>query len=260
MNLRNLSERFSKRFWAPFWMRFASMSPTGRMATRLAGALTPCYKGRRYLARLNVKGYIAPTAEIDCRRLSLGHHIFMGDRVTIYGPDDGEVSIGDRVFLHKDGTIEVGAGGRLIIGADTHIQPRCQLSAYKGLLTIGRNVQIGPNCQFYPYTHGTAIGHLIRLQPLITRGGIVIEDDAWISAGAIVLDGVRIGSGAVVGAGSVVTNDVPDNAIAAGIPARVVGMRDQQQTSDQPQPVAGLPVLDNISSISEAMSLHRKLP
>jgi len=52
-----------------------------------------------------------------------------------------------------------------------------------------------------------------------------MENDAWLGVGVVVLDGVKIGEGAVVGAGSVVTRDVPDNAIAVGIPARVAKTR-----------------------------------
>ncbi len=63
------------------------------------------------------------------------------------------------------------------------------------------------------------------MQPLQTKGGIFIHDEAWLGYGVIVLSGVQIGKGAVIGAGSVVTRDVPDNAIAVGVPARVVRMR-----------------------------------
>ena len=84
---------------------------------------------------------------------------------------------------------------------------------------------IAPNCAFYPYDHSIAPDELIKNQPLQTKGGIVIDDDVWLGCGAIVLDGVRIGKGAVIGAGAVVTKDVPDGAIAAGLPARVINMR-----------------------------------
>ena len=57
----------------------------------------------------------------------------------------------------------------------------------------------------------------------VSAEGIVIEDGAWIGAGAIILDGVRIGRNGVIGAGSVVTRDVPDYGIAIGAPAEIVG-------------------------------------
>ncbi len=221
----------AKRRWAAFWMRIAGLSWIGRTATRLAGAFSPPYKGRRYLAKLNAQGYFAPTAAIHCPHLTTGRNVFVGERVTIHEAGDGEVAFGDRVSIHQDSIIEVGMGGRVIIGADTHVQPRCQLTAYKGSLTIGANVQIGPNCAFYPYNHATAAGRLIQDQPLQTKGGIVLEDDVWLGFGVIVLDGVRIGRGAVVGAGAVVTRDLPENAIAVGAPARVINTRRQSMTS-----------------------------
>jgi acetyltransferase-like isoleucine patch superfamily enzyme len=223
--------RLLKKYpWAGFWMQFSGTGPMGRMATRLAGAFAPPYKGRRYLARLNARGYFAPTARLHCRHFSAGQHIFVGDRVTIFEADDGAISIGDRVSIHQDSIIQVGEGGRVMIGADTHIQLRCHLSAQKGSLTIGRHVQIAANCALYPYNHGMLEGQLMRRQPLHTKGGIVIGDDVWLGVGVIVLDGVHIGNGAVIGAGAVVTRDVPDNAIAAGMPARVIGTRSGVQT------------------------------
>jgi acetyltransferase-like isoleucine patch superfamily enzyme len=206
-------------------MRFAGLSPLGRVANRIAGVFTPPYKGRRYLARLNPRGYVAPTAVLQCRNLRVGKNGFIGDRVTIYQAGEGEIALADRVFIHQDSIIEVGHGGRVEIGADTHIQPRCQLSVYRGSLSIGANVQIAPNCAFYPYDHGKAAGQRVRAQPLQTKGGIVIEDDVWLGFGVIVLDGVRIQEGAVVGAGSVVTRGIPQHAIAVGSPARVIGTR-----------------------------------
>ena len=62
-------------------------------------------------------------------------------------------------------------------------------------------------------------------QPAKSKGDIVIKDEAWLGYGTIILDNVSIGFGAVIGAGSVVTNDIPDYAIAAGIPAKIIKMR-----------------------------------
>ncbi len=207
-------------------MRHAGLSRLGRIATRFATWFTPPYYGRCPLSRLNPKGYISPSAAIHHAELRLGSHVFIGDRVTIFQDTDGGMAeLGERVHLYGDTYIQTGQGGSLRIGPNTHIQPRCQFSAYKAAIQIGRDVQIAPNCGFYPYDHGVAPDQPIIAQPLQTKGDIIIDDDAWLGYGVIVLSGVRIGKGAVVGAGSVVTHDVPDGAIAVGSPARVVKMR-----------------------------------
>ena len=212
--------------WSRFWMRFAGLGYFGRIATRLAIWFTSPYKERCRLASYNSKGYIAPSATIYHANLQLGANVFIGERVVIFQANNsGSVELAERVRLHNDICIETGDGGSLKIGSGTSIQPRCQLSAYKAAIRIGCGVQIAPNCAFYPYAHGVAPGELIAKQPLQTKGGIIVDDDAWLGFGVIVLDGVRIGKGAVVGAGSVVTKDVPDGAIAVGVPARVVNMR-----------------------------------
>jgi acetyltransferase-like isoleucine patch superfamily enzyme len=94
-----------------------------------------------------------------------------------------------------------------------------------GSINIGQGVQLAPNCALYSYNHCFEPHKPIREQPLHTKGGINIGDEAWLGVGAIVLDGVRIGKGAVIAAGSIVTQDVPDSAVAAGVPAHVVKMR-----------------------------------
>jgi acetyltransferase-like isoleucine patch superfamily enzyme len=88
-------------------------------------------------------------------------------------------------------------------------------------------VQIAPYCAFYPYNHSFKPGEPIVRQPLQTKGDIIVGDDVWLGTGVIVLDGVTIGKGAVIGAGSVVTKSIPADAIAFGVPARVVKMRSE---------------------------------
>jgi acetyltransferase-like isoleucine patch superfamily enzyme len=219
--------------WIRFWMRYAGLSSFGRMCTFLATWFVPPYKSRCYLARLNPKGYISPIARINHDMIQFGSNIFIGDRVIIHrSKDGGPVKLGKGTYIHNDTIIETGAGGSLIIGEDTHVQPRCQFSAYKASIHIGNGVQIAPNCAFYPYSHGMLPGEPIKKQPLQTKGGIVISDEAWIGFGVIILDGVKIGTGSVIGAGSVVTRDIPEGVIAAGIPARVLKTRSDVSSGD----------------------------
>jgi acetyltransferase-like isoleucine patch superfamily enzyme len=228
-NIKIYLDKFRRYPWEAFWMQFAGQGFLGRLATRIAAIPAPPYKGRKYMAYLNIRGYVSPTTSICHDELHLGRHIFIGDRVAIYKANSGgSVTIGNYTHINQDTIIETGEGGYLTIGSGTHIQPRCQLSAYKGSIEIGSTVQIAPNCAFYPYDHGFLPGEPIAKQPLKTRGGIVVGDDAWLGFGVTVLDGVRIGKGAVIAAGAVVTRSIPDAGIAAGVPARLIGMRDSE--------------------------------
>ena len=230
MKKEGLFRKTFKRVWVRFWMLLAGFGCFGRIATHLATWLAPPHKSRVPLQNWNPKGYIAPTAIIYHSNLELGKHVFIADRVIVYnasyqGKKGGIIRLGNSVVILRDSVLETGFGGNLSIGDGTWIHPRCQLNAYLASINIGREVQIAPNCAFYCYDHGVAPNQPINEQPLQTKGDIIIEDGAWLGVGVIVQSGVRIGKGAVVGAGSVVTRDIPDNAIAYGVPAKVIKMR-----------------------------------
>jgi acetyltransferase-like isoleucine patch superfamily enzyme len=179
------------------------------------------------LAFLSPHGYIDPQADISHPDLRRGKHTLIAKGVTIYqGDGGGPVVLADGVLLNTNSIVQTGRGGSITIGERTNIQAGCHISAFHGSIHIGRSVDIAPNCGFFPYNHGTASGQAIRSQPLGSRGNIEIGDGAWLGFGVVVLDGVRIGHGAVIGANAVVTQNIPDGAIAVGNPARVVRMRD----------------------------------
>lgn len=87
-------------------------------------------------------------------------------------------------------------------------------------ITIGNDVQIGPNVQLLTPTHPLDAEQ--RRAKLEAAEPIVIEDNVWLGGGAIVLPGVTIGANSVIGAGAVVTKDVPANVVAVGNPAKVI--------------------------------------
>ncbi len=214
--------------WMRFWMRRSGVSWHGRLATRLAILCAHPHKARVYLARMSERGYISPKAVLHHGEFYHGRHVFLDDRVVLFQRDQGKaVSFGNRVFIYRDTILETGFGGGLQIDDDASIHPRCQLNAYVGDIRIGKGVMLAPNCALYPYDHGIAPGTPIREQALVSKGPIIIGDHAWLGVGAIVLGNVTIGAGAVIGAGSLVSEDVPPDGIAVGNPARTVRFRSE---------------------------------
>jgi acetyltransferase-like isoleucine patch superfamily enzyme len=142
-------------------------------------------------------------------------------------------------------TLSTELGGKIALGKNVRIRPFAQLLTYGGCiemgdncvvnqfsilyghggLAIGNDVVIAAHTVFIPANHAFAdLNVPIRLQDE-TRMGIQVGNDVWIGANATVLDGVRIGNGCVVGAGSVVTRDVPDYSVTVGTPAKVIKNR-----------------------------------
>jgi acetyltransferase-like isoleucine patch superfamily enzyme len=139
-----------------------------------------------------------------------------------YKEHGGSIILGDNVVIRHN-TILRGCSGNLKIGNSVVINYGCIIHALGGV-TIGDNTLLSPNVQIYAQNHGLKRGKIIRSQKQTARG-IRIGSDVWIGAGAIILDGVTIETGAVIGAGSVVTKCVPENTIWAGNPAKKIAER-----------------------------------
>jgi acetyltransferase-like isoleucine patch superfamily enzyme len=120
------------------------------------------------------------------------------------------------------------AGGRgdLIVGENSHINSGAVIYTGNGV-TIGSDVLIAANCTLAPTNHEFSKADVaIRKQGFKpSRGGIVIEDDVWIGANSVILDGAVIRRGAVVGAGSVVRGELAAYRVYAGCPLREIGRR-----------------------------------
>lgn len=178
------------------------------------------------------RGFISPDAEINVD-LRLGANVFVGDRAVILrSGGEGFVELHDKVQIYRDCSLEIFEGGSITIGQQVGLQRGCILVAAVQPIVIGRRAEIASNCAFFSYDHGMAAGREIFGQPLTSKGPILIGEDAWLGNGVTVLSGVTIGRGAVVAAGSVVVCDIPDYAIAAGAPARVIKYRDQSVNGD----------------------------
>ncbi|MDD5294606.1 MAG: acyltransferase, partial [Patescibacteria group bacterium] len=101
---------------------------------------------------------------------------------------------------------------------------RYSLIGCKGKMEIGDHTMIAPFCQILDHNHGTKKGILMSEQLAIIKA-TKIGRDVWIGSGAKILAGVTIGDGAIIGANAVVTKDIPKNAIAVGVPAKVINYR-----------------------------------
>jgi len=115
--------------------------------------------------------------------------------------------------------------GEVSIGAKTVIGQECTISAYQHV-SIGRECIIADRVMLIDFDHGvTEVERPIRLQGIYKRD-VRVGHNVWIGYGACILRGVSVGENSVIGTSSVVTGDVPDNAVVAGAPARVLRMRD----------------------------------
>jgi acetyltransferase-like isoleucine patch superfamily enzyme len=114
----------------------------------------------------------------------------------------------------------IGGAQNISIGAGTFINSYARFGVPREQVTIGRNVQVGPYVCFETVSHG------LVYEPGKGRGDIiqpiVIEDEVWIGAGAIITGGVTIGRGAVVAAGAVVSRDVAPMTVVGGVPAKFI--------------------------------------
>lgn len=180
----------------------------------------------RGIRESGINVYISPRAVIK-----RGNRIRMGDNVV--------VERGVMLWIDTDASY-------ITIGDDSYLSSYCILKTFDGWIKIGNNCTVNNYAILYGHG-GLEIGDNVRIAsqvviipmnhiyedpdtPIWKQGikakGIKIEDDVWIGAGAKILDGVTIGKGSVIGAGAVVTDDIPTYSVAVGVPARVIKKRE----------------------------------
>lgn len=155
----------------------------------------------------------------------LGKNVIIEDGVRIFFPE--KVEIGDDVYIGHDTILKGYFDRRLVIGSGTWIGPQCFIYAAGGI-KIGRNVGIGPKVTMMSSAHKDDECDGPILHKPIEFAQVIIDDGSDIGAGATILKGIRIGKGVQIGAGAVVTKDIPDMAIAAGVPAKIIRYRKPQ--------------------------------
>jgi acetyltransferase-like isoleucine patch superfamily enzyme len=166
--------------------------------------------------------------------------LFLGRGLQIQIGKRGRVRFGRFVWI-GDGTKIRCHEGEVIIGDKTVLGQECTISAYKQV-RIGEQCVIADRAMFIDFDHGMVeVERTIREQGIYKRD-VDVGSNVWIGYGACVLRGVQVGDNAVIGTNSVVTADVPANAVVGGVPAKVLRMRESPSTlrwRDPVEPEAG---------------------
>lgn len=191
-----------------------------------------------YRGMMQMQGIVAIEANVRLRfanNIRLARGVYLDEGVYLHACPNG-IEIGENTYVMHHAELHV-YNFRNLPHAGIKIGKNCLISEFnvlrgQGGITIGDNVYTAPLVQILAVNHVYHDPKIPIIQQGITAQGIVIEDDAWIGAGAIILDGVRIGKGAVVAAGAVVTSDVPPHTVVGGVPARVL----QVITESTPRP------------------------
>jgi acetyltransferase-like isoleucine patch superfamily enzyme len=158
-------------------------------------------------------------------RISIGSHVAIDDNCLLdaKGANNRGIGIGDGVFVGRNSILSC-KNGDITLEDGVNIGFNCEVFSGSSV-TIGRNTLLAGYCYVIGGGHEFEnVDRPVQEQRGISKG-VTIEEDVWLGAGTMVLDGVRIGSQTVVGAGSVVTSDLPPRSVAAGTPARVLRPR-----------------------------------
>ena len=178
-------------------------------------------KYARLIVRLLRRRFLTPTG----RRLKLDGLAFIGPKVVLQIGGKAEIRLGRWSWLGHGTKIRCHEGV-VEIGAKTVLGQECTISAYQHV-SIGRECVIADRVMLIDFDHGVVeVDRPIRLQGIYKRD-VRVGHNVWIGYGACILRGVTVGDNAIIGTNSVVTRDVPANAVVGGVPAKVIRMRDE---------------------------------
>lgn len=181
-----------------------------------------------YRLIMHIQGVVAIENGVRIRfakNVRLARGVYLDEGVYLHALPHG-IEIGENTYVMHHAELHV-YNFRDLPKAGIKIGKNCLISEFSVLRGQG-GITIGDNVYTSPFVQIVAVNHVYDdpSRPIIEQGitaqGIVIEDDAWIGSSAIILDGVRVGKGAVVAAGAVVSKDVPPHTVVAGVPAKVI--------------------------------------
>lgn len=185
---------------------------------------------RIYLGNIDTPCKISPFAIFRGRtsQINIAANTEVFGKAFFHCEDDGKITLGARCEIHSYARLMT-YGGSITVGDDCSVNPYSILYGHGGL-EIGSMVRIAAHVVIIPGSHGIERIDIPITQQEIINKKIVIKDNVWIGAGSKILGGVTIHTGAVIGANAVVNRDVPENAIVAGVPAKIIRFRGTTQS------------------------------
>ncbi len=198
------------------WRRGLALLRGVAWSWRLGACRLPFFVGRRVQIR-------------HARQLRVGRGVTLDDDVIIDALSRRGVTLGDNVTIAR-GTVIQATGVMTRLGVGLEMGANANLGHYSfvgaaGGVRIGANVLIGQRVSFHSENHTFERTDVPIKAQGVTQQGIVIEEDCWLGAGTIFLDGVTVARGSVIAAGSVVTKDVAPYSVMGGVPARLIRNR-----------------------------------
>ena len=163
------------------------------------GKIYSLYKNLLYFKSFSKRCWFEKNVSIQ-GNVNFGNNVFLGGNVEVRNLTNEISYIGDNVSINRN-------------------------TILRGKYKIGRDCAIGPNCTIIGANHNFKD----KTKSIKSQGssikGIVIGNDVWIGANCVILDGVTIGEGSVIGAGSIVTKSIPPYSVAVGNPCKVIKSR-----------------------------------
>lgn len=157
---------------------------------------------------------------IELETVHIGNNCFIAPEANLFAEPGRDIRMGDACMIAADSFIH----GPITLGNEVAINHACAIDGGRAGITIGNKTRIANNVTLYAFNHGMAPNAAIYQQGVSSKG-IVIGEDVWIGAQAGVVDGVTIGNQAIIAMGAIVTKNVPEFAIVAGNPAKIIGDR-----------------------------------
>jgi len=200
--------------------------------SRIPGALGVFLRGKFYPMLLGKVGrgavFGANVVLRHPKKITLGDNVIIDDNVLLdaKGSEDSEITLEDEVFIGRNSILSC-KGGKIILQERANIGFNCEVFS-SNKVVIGKDNLVAA----YSYIVGGGNYKLDRTDIPINqqpdfegKGGVITEEDVWIAAHVVLLDGSKVGKGSVIAAGAVVSGEIPEYTIAGGVPAKILKKR-----------------------------------